>query len=140
MKVDIHLLDVNDNYPKLQKSQGFFCIKDMTPLTLTAVDKDADPYGEPFTFSINRKSPNFEIKPLDGEQILSKKAYTHALTLCNPVYVSAGNSVQLILKKKPSSELNVTVPINIKDKAGMGITQKFDGKLFISYITSNMMF
>uniref|UniRef100_A0A671MB22 Cadherin-17-like n=1 Tax=Sinocyclocheilus anshuiensis TaxID=1608454 RepID=A0A671MB22_9TELE len=71
MKVAIHLLDVNDNYPKLQKTQGFICIQDMTPLTLTAVDKDADPYGEPFTFSINRKSPNFEIKPLDGEQIFS---------------------------------------------------------------------
>ncbi|XP_016387488.1 cadherin-17-like [Sinocyclocheilus rhinocerous] len=105
MKVTIHLLDVNDNYPKLQKTQGFICIQDMTPLTLTAVDKDADPYGEPFTFSINRKSPNFEIKPLDG------------------------TSVQLILKKKPSSDLNATVPINIKDNAGMGITQKFDVRI-----------
>lgn len=105
MKVDIHLLDVNDNYPKLQKTQGFICIQDMTPLTLNAVDKDADPYGEPFTFSINRKSPNFEIKPLDG------------------------TSAQLILKKKPSSDLNATVPINIKDNAGMGITQKFDVRI-----------
>uniref|UniRef100_A0A8C1YI84 Cadherin 17, LI cadherin (liver-intestine) n=1 Tax=Cyprinus carpio TaxID=7962 RepID=A0A8C1YI84_CYPCA len=102
MKVNINLLDVNDNYPKLQKTQGFICVQDMAPLTLTAVDKDADPYGEPFTFSINRKSPNFEIKPLDG------------------------TSVHLILKKKPPSDLNTTVPINIKDNAGMGITQKFD--------------
>uniref|UniRef100_A0A671MUT1 Cadherin-17-like n=1 Tax=Sinocyclocheilus anshuiensis TaxID=1608454 RepID=A0A671MUT1_9TELE len=105
MKVDIHLLDVNDNYPKLQKTQGFICVQDMTPLTLSAVDKDADPYGEPFTFSINHKSPNFEIKPLDG------------------------TSVQLILKKKPSSDLDATVPINIKDNAGMGITQKFDVRI-----------
>ncbi|XP_073703597.1 cadherin-17 [Garra rufa] len=105
MKVDIHLLDVNDNYPKLEKTQGFICIQDMTPLKLTAVDKDADPYGEPFTFSMNRKSPNFEIKPLDG------------------------NSAELVLKKKPSSDLNATVPINIKDKAGLGITQKFDVRI-----------
>ncbi|KAK2902996.1 hypothetical protein Q8A67_007709 [Cirrhinus molitorella] len=105
MKVDIHLLDVNDNYPKLENTQGFICIQDMTPLTLTAVDKDGDPYGEPFTFSMNRKSPNFEIKPLDG------------------------NSAQLILKKKPSSDINATVPINIKDKAGMGVTQKFDVRI-----------
>ncbi|XP_026084247.1 cadherin-17-like [Carassius auratus] len=105
MKVDIHLLDVNDNYPKLQKTEGFICVQDMTPLTLTAVDKDADPYGEPFTFSINRKSPNFEIKPLDG------------------------TSVQLILKKKPPSDLDTTVPINIKDNAGMGITQRFDVRI-----------
>uniref|UniRef100_A0A8C1NJ26 Cadherin 17, LI cadherin (liver-intestine) n=1 Tax=Cyprinus carpio TaxID=7962 RepID=A0A8C1NJ26_CYPCA len=105
MLVDIQLLDVNDNHPKLQKTQGFICVQDMTPLTLTAVDKDADPYGEPFTFSINRKSPNFEIKPIDG------------------------TSAQLILKKKPSSDLNATVPINIKDNAGMGITQKFDVRI-----------
>ncbi len=31
------------------------------------------PTEKPFTFSINRKSPNFEIKPLDGEQVFSKK-------------------------------------------------------------------
>ncbi|XP_059423900.1 cadherin-17-like [Carassius carassius] len=105
MKVDIHLLDVNDNYPILQKTQGFICVQDMTPLTLTAVDKDADPYGEPFTFSLNRKSPNFEIKPLDG------------------------TSARLILKKKPSTDMNATVPINIKDNAGMGITQKFDVRI-----------
>ncbi|KAI2655212.1 Cadherin-17 [Labeo rohita] len=105
MKVDIHLLDVNDNYPKLEKTRGFICIQDMTPLTLTAVDKDSDPYGEPFTFSLNRKSQNFEVKPLNG------------------------NSAQLILKKKPSTDLNATVPINILDKAGMGITQKFDVRI-----------
>lgn len=67
MKVNIQLLDVNDNYPKLQLTRNFICIQEMKPLTLTAVDKDADPYGEPFTFSLNRKSPNFEIKPVDGE-------------------------------------------------------------------------
>ncbi|XP_052434169.1 cadherin-17 [Carassius gibelio] len=105
MKVDIHLQDVNDNYPILQKTQGFICVQDMTPLTLTAVDKDADPYGEPFTFSLNRKSPNFEIKPLDG------------------------TSARLVLKKKPSTDMNAIVPINIKDKAGMGITQKFDVRI-----------
>ncbi|KAG1947494.1 cadherin-17 [Pimephales promelas] len=105
MEVNIHLLDVNDNYPKLQWKQNFICIQDMTPLTLTAVDKDSDPYGEPFTFSINRKSPNFEIKPVDG------------------------TSAKLILKKKPSSDQNVSVPINIKDNAGMGITQKFDVRI-----------
>ncbi|TRY84561.1 hypothetical protein DNTS_001309 [Danionella cerebrum] len=105
MKVDIHLLDVNDNYPKLQTTQGFICIQDMTPLTLTAVDPDASPYSEPFTFLIARKSQNFEIKPVDG------------------------TSAKLILKKKPSTDLNVIVPINILDNAGMGIIQKFDVRI-----------
>ncbi|KAK7147325.1 hypothetical protein R3I94_009993 [Phoxinus phoxinus] len=105
MKVNIHLQDVNDNYPKLQWKQNFICMQDMAPLTLTAVDKDSDPYGEPFTFSISRKSPNFEIKPVDG------------------------TSAKLILKKKPSSDQNVSIPINIKDNAGMGITQKFDVRI-----------
>lgn len=67
MTVTIHLQDVNDNYPVLQKTQGFICVQKMTPLTLTAVDKDNHPFSEPFTFSIPRKSPNWEIKPVDGE-------------------------------------------------------------------------
>ncbi|XP_051577863.1 cadherin-17-like [Myxocyprinus asiaticus] len=102
MKVVIHLLDVNDNYPKLQETQGFICVQKMTPLMLTAVDNDGHPFREPFTFSMPRKSPNWEIKAVDG------------------------TSAQLILKKKPSSYQNVSVPINIKDNDGMGITQRFD--------------
>ncbi|XP_048009767.1 cadherin-17 [Megalobrama amblycephala] len=105
MKVNIHLLDVNDNYPKLKWTRNYICIQEMNPLTLTAVDNDADPYGEPFTFSFNRKSSNFELKTVDG------------------------TSANLILKKKPSSDQDVTVPINIKDNAGMGITQKFDVRI-----------
>lgn len=66
MKVDIHLQDVNDNYPKLQNTQGFICVQKMTPLTLNAEDKDSHPYGEPFSFSLPRKSPNWEIKAVNG--------------------------------------------------------------------------
>lgn len=66
-------MDVNDNYPKLQKSQGFICVKKPEPLMLTAVDGDAEPFGEPFTFTLQpaRKSPNWEITPVDGRQIVS---------------------------------------------------------------------
>lgn len=71
MKVNIHLLDVNDNYPKLKWTRNYICIQEMNPLTLTAVDNDADPYGEPFTFALNRKSSNFELKTVDGKQIFS---------------------------------------------------------------------
>ncbi|KAA0703314.1 Cadherin-17 Intestinal peptide-associated transporter HPT-1 [Triplophysa tibetana] len=102
MTVIIHLQDVNDNYPVLQKTQGFICVQKMTPLTLTAVDTDNHPFSEPFTFSIPRKSPNWEIKPVDG------------------------TSAHLILKKKPSSEQRISVPINIKDNVGLGVTQKID--------------
>ncbi|XP_052003519.1 cadherin-17-like [Xyrauchen texanus] len=105
MKVVIHLLDVNDNYPKLQETQGFICVQKMAPLTITAVDNDGHPFGEPFTFSMPRKSPNWEIKAVDG------------------------TSAQLILKKKPSSYQNVSVPINIKDNDGIGITQRFDVRI-----------
>ncbi|XP_057196570.1 cadherin-17 [Triplophysa rosa] len=102
MTVIIHLQDVNDNYPVLQNKQGFICVQKMTPLTLTAVDTDNHPFSEPFTFSMPRKSPNWEIKPVDG------------------------TSAQLILKKKPSTEQSISIPINIKDNDGMGVTQKFD--------------
>lgn len=72
-EVSIQLLDVNDNYPKLQKSQGFICVKKPEPLMLTAVDSDAEPFGEPFTFTLQlgRKSPNWEITPVNGKQTVS---------------------------------------------------------------------
>ncbi|XP_062841779.1 cadherin-17 [Trichomycterus rosablanca] len=103
-EVSIQLLDVNDNFPKLQQSQGFICVKKPEPLLLTAVDADAPPFGEPFTFSLplGRKSPNWEITPVDD------------------------TSANLVLKKKPSTDQTFTIPINIKDSAGMGITQKIE--------------
>uniref|UniRef100_A0A3B1KKG3 Cadherin 17, LI cadherin (liver-intestine) n=1 Tax=Astyanax mexicanus TaxID=7994 RepID=A0A3B1KKG3_ASTMX len=103
-EVSIQLLDVNDNFPKLQKTQGFMCVKQLTPLVLNAVDGDAEPNGEPFTFSLNmvRKSPNWEITPVDG------------------------TSAKLILKKRPTTDQTYNIPINIKDNAGMGVTHKFE--------------
>lgn len=69
-EVSIQLMDINDNYPKLQKSQGFICVKKLEPLILTALDSDAEPFGEPFTFTLQlgRKSPNWEITPVNGKQ------------------------------------------------------------------------
>lgn len=66
----IQLMDVNDNFPKLQQTEGFMCAKSPVPLVLSAVDPDAPPFGEPFSFSIqmSRKSPNWELTPVDGEQ------------------------------------------------------------------------
>uniref|UniRef100_A0AAR2LTZ6 Cadherin domain-containing protein n=1 Tax=Pygocentrus nattereri TaxID=42514 RepID=A0AAR2LTZ6_PYGNA len=113
-EVSIQLLDVNDNFPKLQKTQGFMCVKNPTPLVLTAVDADAPPYGEPFTFALQmaRKSPNWEITKVDG------------------------TSAKLVLKKKPAVDQTWSIPVNIKDNAGMGVTQKFEGKkaLFLSFM------
>ncbi|XP_072548127.1 cadherin-17 [Salminus brasiliensis] len=103
-EVSIQLMDVNDNIPKLQKTQGFMCVKQLTPLVLTAVDADAPPFGEPFSFSLQmaRKSPNWEIIPVDG------------------------TSAKLVLKKKPVNDQTFNIPVNIKDNAGMGVTQKFE--------------
>lgn len=72
-EVSIQLMDVNDNYPKLQKPLGFMCVKKPEPLMLTAVDGDAEPFGEPFTFTLQlaRKSPNWELTPVNGIQTVS---------------------------------------------------------------------
>ncbi|KAK2815088.1 hypothetical protein Q7C36_023354 [Tachysurus vachellii] len=103
-EVSIQLMDVNDNYPKLQKSQGFICVKKPEPLMLIAVDGDAEPFGEPFTFTLQpaRKSPNWEITPVDG------------------------TSAKLVLKKKPTTDQTFNIAINIKDNAGVGITQRLE--------------
>ncbi|KAK1806655.1 hypothetical protein P4O66_005163, partial [Electrophorus voltai] len=103
-EVSIHLTDVNDNFPKLQQSKGFICVKKPEPLLLTAEDADGPPFGEPFTFTLPtaHKSPNWEIAPVDG------------------------TSAKLSLKKKPSRDHTYMIPINVKDSAGMGVTQKIE--------------
>lgn len=72
-EVSIQLMDVNDNYPKLRKSQGFICVKKPEPLMLTAMDGDAEPFGEPFTFTLQmaRKYHNWEITSVNGRQTVS---------------------------------------------------------------------
>ncbi|XP_066532287.1 cadherin-17 [Hoplias malabaricus] len=103
-EVSVKLMDVNDNVPKLKVTEGFMCVKNLKPLLLTAVDSDAPPFGEPFTFTLQmgRRSPNWEIKPVDG------------------------TSANLVLKKRPITDQTFSIPVNIKDKAGLGITQKFE--------------
>ncbi|KAI5092270.1 cadherin-17 precursor [Silurus meridionalis] len=102
-ELSIQLMDVNDNYPKLLKTQGFICVKKPEPLLLTAVDGDAEPFGEPFTFTLQlRKSPNWEITPVNG------------------------TTAKLVMKKKPSTDQTFNIPVNIKDNAGVGVTQRLE--------------
>ncbi|XP_011603960.2 cadherin-17 [Takifugu rubripes] len=99
--VSVRLLDVNDNFPKLVESKVFICVKKLEPVVLTATDKDNAPFSQPFTFSLanGRKSPNWELTSIDG------------------------STAQLTLKKIPISDLTITLPITIKDHAGLGVTQ-----------------
>ncbi|XP_056902226.1 cadherin-17 [Takifugu flavidus] len=99
--VNVRLLDVNDNFPKLVESKVFICVKKPEPVVLTATDKDNAPFSQPFTFSLanGRKSPNWELTSIDG------------------------STAQLTLKKIPISDLTITLPITIKDHAGLGVTQ-----------------
>ncbi|KAJ8004939.1 hypothetical protein DPEC_G00141490 [Dallia pectoralis] len=100
--VSVRLLDVNDNTPKLTKSQGFVCKDKPQPLILTAQDPDAGPFGAPFTFSLAKKSPNWDLSNLDG------------------------TSAKLTLRKPPSEDKNFLLSIVIKDNAGLGVQNKFE--------------
>lgn len=40
----------------------------------------------------------------------------------------AGSSAKLTLKKTPTEDRTFTLSINIKDNAGIGVTQKFEGE------------
>lgn len=68
--VNVRLLDVNDNFPKLVESKVFICVKKPEPVVLTATDKDNAPFSQPFTFSLanGRKSPNWELTSIDGTE------------------------------------------------------------------------
>ncbi|XP_054477494.1 cadherin-17 [Anoplopoma fimbria] len=102
--VSVRLLDVNDNVPKLMETQAFICVKKPEPVIIKAQDTDSAPFGQPFTFAFahGKKSPNWELKSIDG------------------------TTAKLTLKKSPTEDKTFSIPINIKDNAGMGVTQLFE--------------
>ncbi|XP_075965601.1 cadherin-17 [Anarhichas minor] len=102
--VSVRLLDVNDNVPKLMETQAFICVKKPEPVIIKAQDTDSAPFSQPFTFAFahGKKSPNWELKSVDG------------------------TTAKLTLRKSPTEDKTFTIPINIKDNAGMGVTQSFE--------------
>ncbi|KAM9310005.1 cadherin-17 [Pholidichthys leucotaenia] len=106
-ELHVRLLDVNDNVPKLQETQAFICIKKVKPIVMKASDPDSDPFSKPFTFTFShgKKSPNWNLRNLDE------------------------TSAELSLKKPPTEEKTFKLLIDIKDNAGIGITQAFEVKV-----------
>uniref|UniRef100_H3DLZ2 Cadherin 17, LI cadherin (liver-intestine) n=1 Tax=Tetraodon nigroviridis TaxID=99883 RepID=H3DLZ2_TETNG len=98
--VNVRLLDVNDNVPRLVEKEVFICARKPEPVILTATDGDDPPFAQPFTFVLGsgKKSPNWDLSSVDG------------------------STAKLTLKKIPTEEITVTLPVNIKDHAGMGVT------------------
>ncbi|XP_061675972.1 cadherin-17 isoform X2 [Syngnathoides biaculeatus] len=102
--VSVRLLDVNDNSPKLTETHAFMCLQKPEEVFLRAQDRDAAPFSEPFTFAFahGKKSHNWELQTVDGA------------------------TAKLILKKTPTEDRTFSLNINIKDNAGMGVTQSFE--------------
>ncbi|XP_008302566.1 cadherin-17-like [Stegastes partitus] len=100
--VHVSLLDVNDNVPKLVESQAFICLGKTKSVVIKATDPDDDPYSQPFSFALIRKSPNWGLRAIDD------------------------TTAELILKKHPIEDKTFTVQINIKDSTGMGVNQPFE--------------
>lgn len=68
--VFVRLLDVNDNIPKLTKTEAFVCVKKREPVIIKAKDGDSAPFSQPFTFLLNgKKSPNWELRTVDGTEV-----------------------------------------------------------------------
>nr|XP_046254566.1 cadherin-17 [Scatophagus argus] len=105
--LSVRLLDVNDNYPKLIETQAFICMKKPKAVIIKARDDDGAPFSQPFTFILGsgKKSPNWELLSVDG------------------------TTAKLIPKKMPSEDKTFTLPINIKDNAGMGVSQAFQVRI-----------
>ncbi|XP_062255425.1 cadherin-17 [Platichthys flesus] len=100
--VSVRLLDVNDNIPKLIETESFICAGNPKPVILRAQDADSAPFSQPFTFAFAKKSPNWELSRVDD------------------------TSARLTLRKSPTEDRTFPLAINIKDNAGMGISQRFD--------------
>ncbi|XP_026228820.1 cadherin-17 [Anabas testudineus] len=102
--VHVRLLDVNDNVPTLMEAQAFICVKTPEPVILKAQDTDSAPFSQPFTFTLahGKKSPNWDLRRIDD------------------------TTAKLTLKKAPTEDKTFLLPINIKDNAGLGVTQSFE--------------
>lgn len=72
--VNVRLLDVNDNVPKLVESKAFVCVKKPEPVIITATDGDDPPFAQPFTFVLGsgKKSPNWDLSSVDGTELKKK--------------------------------------------------------------------
>lgn len=103
--LSVRLLDVNDNIPTLVEKQAFICVKTPKPVIIKAEDGDSNPFSQPFTFALGKKSFIWELVSVDD------------------------TSARLTLKKMPNEEKTFSVPINIKDNAGMGVTQSIGVKV-----------
>uniref|UniRef100_A0A8C2I7V8 Cadherin 17, LI cadherin (liver-intestine) n=1 Tax=Cyprinus carpio TaxID=7962 RepID=A0A8C2I7V8_CYPCA len=144
--VVIQLLDVDEPPVFEVETLNVNVPENITVGTVIMTAEAKDPEGKTIKFKMEGDEHNWlELDAVSGE--LKTKAALDRETVeqisliiiayetgeksteLQSVYVSAGTSAQLILKKKPSSDLNATVPINIKDNAGMGITQKFDVRI-----------
>uniref|UniRef100_A0A3P8UQ25 Cadherin 17, LI cadherin (liver-intestine) n=1 Tax=Cynoglossus semilaevis TaxID=244447 RepID=A0A3P8UQ25_CYNSE len=100
----VRVLDVNDNYPRLVETQAFICAGKPEPIIITAKDEDSAPFSQPFTFTLPKKSPNWDLKNVDG------------------------TSAKLSLKKTLTQDRTFMLSIDIKDNAGMGIPQPLEGE------------
>uniref|UniRef100_A0A3Q3IDD3 Cadherin domain-containing protein n=2 Tax=Monopterus albus TaxID=43700 RepID=A0A3Q3IDD3_MONAL len=100
--LSVRLLDVNDNLPKMTHTQAFICVKTLKPVIIKAHDTDNAPFSQPFTFSLGKKSPNWDLQSIDG------------------------TTAKLTLKKIPIEDKTFSLPITIKDNAGMGVAQLFE--------------
>lgn len=66
--VTLQIKDVNDNKPLLTKNHADLCVKTLDPVIIEAEDPDGDPYGEPFTFTLEKqpKYPNWKLDTVSG--------------------------------------------------------------------------
>lgn len=140
--MSVRLLDVNDNVPKLTETQAFVCMAKPEPIIIKAEDADSAPFSQPFTFSFGnaKKSPNWQMDIIDGNtyNILKIFEVERCIIVLSDVIMvlfvcvcHAGTSARLTLKKKPTEDKTFNIPINIKDNAGLGITQSLQGELIL---------
>lgn len=73
--VNVRLLDVNDNFPKLVKNKVFICAQKPEPVIIKATDPDDPPFAQPFTFVLGegKMSHNWDLSSVDGTEEKKKK-------------------------------------------------------------------
>jgi len=69
----LHVLDQNDNVPKLSVNHVVMCVGDGPTMTnLTALDPDNEPFGGPFIFELlGEVKGKWSVNPSYGEELMT---------------------------------------------------------------------
>lgn len=119
--LQIHLIDVNDNVPKLDMNHVDVCMSDgQTPTNISANDLDGAPYGGPFNFELlGNIKRRWKLDPSYGKTVIKCRTISqrHNPTSKSFAFVLVGFTAGLVRDSSVPGGL-YTLRVKVSDMQG----------------------